>query len=126
DYLGRVERFKRDLPLNPDSYLELRYEALVRSPTAQMATVLDFLGEDWEDAVSQFAGKAEEHDRVLSLTGHSSTTLQQIAQPLSGDRIGLGRQSLSDDEMDRARTVIAARGLADLFARIESETDVAP
>jgi len=126
DYLGRVECFKRDLPLNPDSYLELRYEALVRSPTAQMATVLDFLGEDWEDAVSQFAGNAEEHDRVLSLTGQSSSTLEQIAQPLSGDRIGLGRQSLSDVEMERARTVVAARGLADLFSRIESETDVAP
>jgi hypothetical protein len=121
DYLGQVERFKSDLPLGPDCYLELRYEALVRAPKAEMARVLVFLGEDWEDAVSRFAGKAEEHDRVLSLTGHSSTTLEQIAQPLSGDRIGLGRQSLSDAEMDRARAVVDARGLGDLFARIERE-----
>lgn len=122
DYLGQVEQFKADLPLGPEHYLEVRYEALVRDPAAQMKVVLDFLGEDWEDAVSRFDGRAAEHERVLGLTGHSSTTLEQIARPLSGDRIGLGRESLSDCEMDQARAVVAGRGLGRLFAQIEAET----
>jgi hypothetical protein len=120
DYLGDVERFKRELPLDAGNYLELYYEALVRDPVGQMKEVLGFLGEDWEDAVGRFDGKAEEHERVLGLTGHSSTTLEQIARPLSGDRIGLGRQSLTDDEMALVRDIVAARGLGPLFARIEA------
>ncbi len=122
DYLGDVERFKRELPLNAGNLLELYYEALVRDPVGQMAAVLDFLGEDWEDAVSRFEGKGEENERVLGLTGHASTTLEQIAKPLSGDRIGLGRQSLTDADMALVREIVAGRGLGDLFARIEAET----
>ncbi len=120
DYLGDVERFKQELPLGPENYLEQQYEALVRDPVGEMKTVLAFLGEDWEDAVAQFDGKTDEHERVLGLTGHSSTTLEQITKPLSGDRVGLGRQSLSDDEMAAARAVVATRGLSVLFARIEA------
>ncbi len=120
DYLGDVERFKRALPLRAGNYLELRYEALVRDPPKQMAMVTRFLGEDWEEAVGRFEGKADEHDRVLGLTGHSSTTLEQIAQPLRRDRVGLGRGSIGDGEMATAREVVAARGLGGLFARIEA------
>jgi hypothetical protein len=120
DYLGDVERFKRELSLGPENYLEQQYEALVRDPVAEMKTVLAFLGEAWEDAVSRFDGKEDEHERVLGLTGHSSTTLEQIAKPLSGNRVGLGRQSLSDDEMAVAREIVAGRGLGPLFARIEA------
>ncbi len=121
DYLGDVERFKGALPLNDGNYLELRYEALVRDPIGQMQAVISFLGEDWEDAVGRFDGKADEHDRVLGLTGHSSTTLEQIAHPLSQNRVGLGQDSISDEEMAIARTVAAERGLGELFARIERE-----
>lgn len=122
DYLGDVERFKAALPLGPDNYLELRYEALVRDPPGQMAKLLAFLGEDWEDAVGRFDGKSDEHDRVLGLTGHSSTTLEQIAKPLNRDRVGLGQSSISDGEMAEARKIVAGRGLGALFARIEAET----
>lgn len=119
DYLGDVERFKRELTLDRGNYLEMRYEALVRDPVGQMKTVIGFLGEDWEDAVGGFEGKADEHDRVLGLTGHSSTTLEQIAQPLSQNRVGLGRDSITDEEMARARAVVAGRGLAGLLEQVE-------
>ncbi len=124
DYLGRVEAFKAELPLSPGNFLELRYEALVRDPETEMRAVLGFLGEDWEDAVSRFDGKGDEHDLVLGLTGHSSTTLEQISRPLSGDRVGLGRQSLTDQEMEVARAVVAANGLEDLFRRIEAQSGI--
>jgi hypothetical protein len=121
DYLGDVARFKNELPLDGRNYLELRYEALVRDPVGEMQAVISFLGEDWEDAVGRFEGKGDEHDRVLGLTGHSSTTLEQIAHPLSQNRVGLGQSSISDEEMAAARTTVAARGLGELFARIERE-----
>jgi len=121
DYLGDVARFKDALPLDGDNYMELRYEALVRDPVGEMQAVISFLGEDWEDAVGGFEGKADEHDRVLDLTGHSSTTLEQIAHPISQNRVGLGQGGISDEEMAIARTVAAERGLGELFARIERE-----
>jgi len=121
DYLGDVARFKSALPLDESNYLELHYEALVRDPVGEMQGVIRFLGEDWEDAVGRFDGKADEHDRVLGLTGHSSTTLEQIAHPLSQSRVGLGQSSINDAEMAVARTVAAERGLGELFARIERE-----
>lgn len=121
DYLGDVEKFKRQLPLDRGNLLELRYEALVRDPGGEMRTVIAFLGEDWEEAVGRFEGKADEHERVLGLTGHSSTTLEQIAHPLSQNRIGLGQASITDDEMAQARAVVAGRGLGELFDRIERE-----
>jgi len=119
--VGDVARFKAALPLDQSNYLELRYEALVRDPAGEMRGVIRFLGEDWEDAVGRFDGKADEHDRVLGLTGHSSTTLEQIAHPLSQNRVGLGQSSISDEEMTVARGVAAERGLGELFARIKRE-----
>lgn len=121
DFFGDVEMFKTTLPLGPANFLAVRYETLVADPESTMRAVLTFLGEDWEEAVGRFEGKPDEHSRVEQLTGHSSTTLQQIAQPLSQDRVGLGRASIDDDEMARARRVVQARGLGSLFAMIEAE-----
>ena len=118
DYLGQAERFKVELPLIADTYFEVRYEALVANPVVQMRQVLEFLDEEWEEAISRFAGEAEEHNLVQKLTGHSSTTLLQIAKPLSQDRVGLGQQGITDAEMKTVRGVVAARGLSDLFTQI--------
>jgi hypothetical protein len=38
----------------PDRYTELRYESLVRDPEKTMRTVLDWLGEPWDDDVLHF------------------------------------------------------------------------
>ena len=126
NYLGQVERFKVELPLTADTYFEIRYEALVADPAGQMRHILEFLDEEWEDAVGHFVGKADEHDLVQGLTGHSSTTLVQIGQPLNHDRVGLGQKELTDAEMILARRVVAARGLGKLFAKFEAGGTIPP
>lgn len=122
DFFADVERFKTD-PVIAPALLELRYEELVHAPARAMARVLEFVGEPWDPAVAGFDGKADEHDRVQALTGHSSSTLVALAEPLSQTRIGVWSDALSQTDIEATRAAVATRGLGGLFATIEAETE---
>ena len=122
DFFADLERFKREIPLGREQLLEVRYENLVLQPAREMRRALDFLGEDWEPAVAIFQGNRKEYDKVVTLTGHASSTLESIGRPLSRDRIGVWSEVIDEDDLATARAVVARHGLGDLFARIESET----
>ena len=122
DYFGDVERFKRE-PAIASALLELRYEDLVSAPAETMSRVLDFIGEPWHPEVAQFEGKADDHDRVQALTGHSSSTLVALAEPLMQSRVGTWSDVISESDMVAARDAVAARGLGPLFAAIEAGED---
>ena len=120
--VGAVERFRDVLDLNNDRYMELRYESLVLEPEKTTQKLFDFLDEDWSESVATFGGTPDDFDKVLSVTGKASTTLERMKQPLTSGRVGIWHQVLSDEEVDSLHAAVSEQGLLSAFLRIEEET----
>lgn len=99
----------------PERFVECKYEALVWSPEAEMRRLLAFLDEPWDPACARFDGRPQEFEQVRELTGHESTTLAQLAEPLTQERVGGWASVLTADDIAAARAVCEARGLAAEF-----------
>jgi hypothetical protein len=93
-------------------YIEVRYEDLVQEPRATMSIVLKFLEEPWDEAVAKFGGAPEELEKVRSLTGRPSTTLQSLSEPLHADAIGTWLSQLQKEEL-----VAIAHELAPIYSK---------
>ncbi len=87
-----------------------------------MRSVLVFLGEPWDDACGRFGGKQDEFDRVLAVTGHASTTLDRLRQPLTRSRIGIWPGVVSEDDLDEFRAEVDRLGHGDIVRHLEEET----
>lgn len=122
DFLGAADAGKKTLDLNEEVYKEIRYESLIREPEETMHRVLSFLEAPWDPTVARFAGKADDYDCVLAVTGKASTTLERLREPMSETRIGLWRKVLRAEEVEALSNAIAERGLRPLFDRIVAET----
>jgi hypothetical protein len=107
------------------SYTELLYEALVTAPEAVMRPLLAFLGEPWEAGVARFAGKPDEFDKVLQVTGKRSDVLDRLARPLGDESVGAWRREVPAEEIAALRRAVAQRGHGALFAGIEAAAEVA-
>jgi hypothetical protein len=121
-FLPRVEEARKSGLLTEQNYLEIRYESLVNQPEAQTRQILEFLDEPWEPAVANFAGKDNDYEKVLDVTGRESSTLARLKQPLGQDRIGIWRHVLSQDDVEGMRSAIQAAGHGDLLSAIETQT----
>jgi hypothetical protein len=118
-YLGSAECHKKTLGLGPDRYLEIRYEALVLDPVSTMKAVVDFAGEAWEEQVGGFGGKDGEYEKVLAVTGTTSSTLLRIREPLSTRRIGVWRAAMTAERVRDLDAAIERRGYAALARKLE-------
>ena len=105
---------------------EVRYERLVQEPEAAMAEVLDFIGAPFATEAARFDGQPEDYERVRSLTGHGSTPLEGLRQPLNGERIGVWREQLSEADVATARAVADEAGLGARFRALELAEAAAP
>lgn len=85
--------------------------------------VLAFLGEPWEEAVAAFDGEPGDFERVRRATGKESTTLQRLAQPLTGARVGVWRKALGPAEWAPVRAELGRRGYGEAVDRLTEETD---
>lgn len=121
-FLGSSEEFKRKLCLDNKRYLEIRYENLVIFPRETMETVIEFLGESWEESVSKFRGKEDDYHKVLELTGKESATLNRLREPLSRKRVGIWKDIVSQDEIEKIHGLVEQEGFLPLMTRIEEET----
>lgn len=104
------------------SFIEVRYEDLVLRPRTTMKSLLAFVGEDWEDSVSDFQGRPPEYQKVLEVTGKASTTLKRLGKPLTQSRVGIWRKILGPEDLDRLREAVDAQGLLPLMEEIMEET----
>ena len=116
---------ERDKAAAGAHYTETTYEGLVRAPEAVMRDLLDFLSEPWEPAVASFAGKPDEFDKVLHVTGKRSDVLDRLGRPLGDESIGAWRREVPADEIAALRHAAAALGHGELFARIEADAESA-
>lgn len=124
--VGVAERDKPTLGPRPDGcYMELLYEELVRAPEPVMRRVMAFLGEPWEAGVARFAGKRDEFDKVLQVTGKRSDVLDRLARPLGDESVGAWRREVPAEEIAALRRAVAQRGHAALFAGIEAAAEAA-
>lgn len=120
-YLGSADRHRKALRLGPDRYLEIRYEALVLDPRQIMKTVVEFVGEQWSDQVAYFAGKDDEYEKVLAITGKASSTLKRLKEPLNRNRIGVWQTAMSAAQLQSMDAALARQGHAALARRIEEQ-----
>jgi hypothetical protein len=116
--IGRGERLLAELKPPARSYMAIRYEDLIVVPEATMRRVMAFLREPWEPQVAAFGGRSEDFEKVLEATGKASTTLERLKEPLTGERVGIWPQVLSQAQLAEIRQAVAARGLADLYDRL--------
>jgi len=121
--VGKARRDAASMGIVGKSYLELRYETLVTAPEQTMRQVLDFIGAAWEPNVAQFAGKQDDFDKVLAVTGKSSTTLEALRLPLNQDKIGAWARIVTPEDIAAVRREVAARGFGEMFAADEAASE---
>jgi hypothetical protein len=119
DMVGKGRRDALALGIVGTRYMELRYEALVTEPERSMRAVLAFIDAPWEPQVAQFAGKQDEFDKVLAVTGKASTTLDRLREPLNQDKLGAWAKLVTPQEIAEVRREVAARGFGEMFAADE-------
>ncbi len=123
--IGRGLRLKSEINPSTSSYLAIRYEDLIAAPEETMRRVIDFIGESWEPAAGQFSGRQEDFDKVLEATGKASTTLERLKEPLSGERVGIWPQVLTQKQLTEISRAIQARGYGDIYERVTAESPAA-
>jgi len=121
-FFGTDAALKKELAPGPEKYLSIRYESLIIDPVNTMLTVVRFLEEEWEDSIAHFSGKNDEYEKVLSITGKASTTLEGLRKPLGRNRIGIWRSILPEWEIVAVRDGVRENGLLPLFMKIEEDT----
>ncbi|MBN2059260.1 MAG: sulfotransferase [Deltaproteobacteria bacterium] len=121
-FFGSAATHAEKLDLGPEKYITIRYENLVIDPVKTMRFVIDFLEEEWEDSIARFAGKGDEYEKVLAITGKASTTLDRLGKPLAGDRIGIWKTILPESQIIAIRNGVGENGLLPLFMKIEEDT----
>lgn len=124
-FIGNAEEWKKKQGEYADKFLEVRYEKLVLIPHEVTEQIFLFLGIDWEDQVSYFEGKKEEHGMVLKLTGKDSITLRRVQEPLTKKRIGIWEDTLEVEELERVRSRLVDSGVGEVWDRIIAESEQA-
>ena len=123
--IGRGLRLKGEINPSDKSYLAIRYEDLIAASEQTMRRVIDFIEEPWEAVVAQFTGRPEDFDKVLEATGKASTTLERLKEPLSGERVGIWPQVLTQNQLMDIKRAINARGYGDIYERVTAESPTA-
>jgi hypothetical protein len=123
--IGRGLRLKGEINPSDKSYLAIRYEDLIAASEQTMRRVIDFIDEPWEAVVAQFTGRPEDFDKVLEATGKASTTLERLKEPLSGERVGIWPQVLTQNQLMEIKRAINARGYGDIYERVTAESPTA-
>lgn len=104
---------KQKLP--QEFIMEVRYENLVHEPEQTIRTVLDFIREPWEEEVANFKGESTDFEKVKSLTGKSSTTLEMLSKPLVKNRVGAWRDELQEKVLKDLEMIIEDQGFAETW-----------
>jgi protein-tyrosine sulfotransferase len=98
------------------SYLEIRYEDLVTEPRQTVAGICAFLGTPFDECVLQPPEDPARLGDVPRRQRHS-----EVLKPISTDRVGKGRQALSEEQKRLVSAIIAKQmaelGYADLRDR---------
>jgi hypothetical protein len=91
-YVEAARAFGASLP--PGRFHELRYERLVEDPEAELRTLVDFLGEDWDPAMLAF--DQAEHDGTERYQGFTAQRRAEGGEDsaIYRSRVGAGRSSL--------------------------------
>ena len=84
-------------------YLELRYESLVADPVRVMGKIIQFVGEEWEDAVAINSKGREEFHTVLNITGKASGTLDSLSKSIFSSSVGSWKKTLTTEEEEKLK-----------------------
>lgn len=96
-------------------YIEIRYEDLVFNTYSTMQDLILKLNLSWHDSIAEYTPSMTEYELVKNITGHSSTTLQRLGDPMSSSRVNIWRSSLSDDQVLDLFSYAKSYGVIDQF-----------
>jgi hypothetical protein len=89
--------------LGPGSYYELRYEALVRDPRAELGALCDFLGEDYDPAMAE-----PHHMAKVAVPAHKKWHARTYGS-VDAQRVGSWEARLEPWEVSLCESVIGTR-----------------
>jgi hypothetical protein len=114
-FASAVEKAKAAGLCSSTYFLELRYEDLVLKTRETFNTLLDFLGEAWDEGVASFQGRPEDFEKVQRVTNKKSTTLKRLREGMTQSRIGIWRASVAAEDLDAIEVRVRELGPIDEY-----------
>ena len=93
------------------NYLEIHYEHIILDKINSLNRMFTFCGLDWDKKYSQHSQDKSEYSLVKKITGKDSTTLKRLGEPITKERIGIGKKFLSFEEKDKIRELVIKKNL---------------
>ncbi len=104
----------KDLRLNTN-YKEIRYEDIILNKTNTLENLYKFCGLEWNQIYSNYKYDNSELEKVRSVTGLTSTTLERLSTPITIKRIGLHKKNLTSLERIEIENLILKENLSEEF-----------
>jgi hypothetical protein len=89
--------------LSPDTFYELRYEDLVADPVRELAALCEFLGEEYDEAMTRPAEVAS-----VAVPEYKAWH-ERTRSPVDSSRVGRWRERLTDTEIALCEVLLADR-----------------
>lgn len=99
-------------------YLEVDYRSLVTDPRNTMATIIEAIGEPWDDRVAENTKGREDFEKVRKATGKASPTLDSLSKPIFTGSLQQWKSILTEDEAAQIR-----EDLAGYYAKVSHHLD---
>ena len=96
-------------------YIEIRYEELILNTEQTMTNCLHQLGLPFSDQVIFHKPSSFEYNLVREITGHESTTLRRLSDPMTPSRIGIWHKTLDENKLQILLDYASSLGLQDEY-----------
>ena len=93
------------------NFLEIRYENMILNQNKTLEKIYSFCELEWEAEFSYHNKDSSEYLLVKEVTGKESTTLKRLSQPITKERIGIGKKNLLNTEINEIENLLKLNNL---------------
>ena len=97
------------------NFLEIRYENMILNQDKTLENIYSFCELDWDSKFSYHKKNNDEYLLVKEVTGKDSTTLKRLSQPITRERIGIGKNNLLNTEINEIENLLKINNLYDEY-----------
>lgn len=97
------------------SFHEIHYEDIILNRVTTLKEFYGFCELNWDDKYSNHVEDKNEYLLVKEKTGKESTTLKRLSEPITKDRIGIGKKTLPEWEINKIISYIKEKELLKEF-----------
>ena len=88
---------------------------MILSKDKTLQNIYSFCELDWEEKFSHHKKNNDEYLLVKEVTGKDSTTLKRLSQPITRERIGIGKNNLLNTEINEIENLLKINNLYDEY-----------